>query len=107
MGQPMTGPMGGQMGMPAQGGMAPGPVGIGYYSNALPHNPYGMQVDSNGVRYAIMPEIDPRIILANRQKKVPIPNPLYLPSIVSKRYSADHRNCGLGRKSSAGPRPAA
>lgn len=85
MGQAMPGPMGGQMGMPPQGGMASGPVGIGYYSNSLPPNPYGMQVDSNGVRYAILPEIDPRIILANRQKKVPIPSILQLPSLVSKK----------------------
>lgn len=83
MGQAMPGPMGGQMGMPPQGGMASGPVGIGYYSNSLPPNPYGMQVDANGVRYAILPEIDPRIILANRQKKVPIPSILQLPSLVS------------------------
>ncbi|OIW31863.1 hypothetical protein CONLIGDRAFT_712311 [Coniochaeta ligniaria NRRL 30616] len=69
VGQPIAGQMGGQMGMPSPGGMAPGPVGMGYYSSTLPPNPYGMQVDSNGVRYAIMPEIDPRIILANRQKK--------------------------------------
>jgi hypothetical protein len=107
MGQPLTGPMGGQMGMPVPGSMTPGPVGMGYYSNTLPPNPYGMQVDSNGVRYAILPEIDPRIILANRQKKVPIPSTLRLPSNVSKRYSADHRNCGPGRKSSAGQRLAA
>lgn len=72
------------MGMSVPGGMAPGPSGMGYYSNTLPPNPYGMQVDANGVRYAIMPEIDPRIILANRQKKVPTPSTLQLASIVSK-----------------------
>jgi len=72
MGQQMAGPMGGQMSLPAQGGMAAGPpVGMGgYYSSTLPPNPFGMQVDSNGMRYAILPEVDPRIILANRQKKV-------------------------------------
>jgi hypothetical protein len=73
MGQPMAGPMVGQMGLPAQAGMASGPVGMGYYST-LPATPYAMQVDPNGVRYAILPEIDPRIILANRQKKVPTPS---------------------------------
>lgn len=73
MGQPMAGPMGGQMGLPLQAGMTAAPVGVGYYSNTLPPSPYGMQVDSNGVRYAILPEIDPRIILANRQKKVSPP----------------------------------
>lgn len=71
MGQPMAAPMGGQIGLPSQAGMTAGPVGMGYYSNTMPPNPYGMQVDSNGLRYAILPEIDPRIILANRQKKVP------------------------------------
>lgn len=70
--------MAAQMGVPAQGGMVPGPVGMGYYSNAMPPNPYGMQVDANGMRYAIMPEIDPRIILANRQKKVSIHSTHYL-----------------------------
>jgi hypothetical protein len=62
------------MGMGNPGAMAQGPVGMGYYSNTMPPNPYGMQVDTNGMRYAIMPEIDPRIILANRQKKVLTPD---------------------------------
>ncbi|KAB5523859.1 hypothetical protein GE09DRAFT_1194821 [Coniochaeta sp. 2T2.1] len=69
MGQHMGGPMAGQMGMPAPGGMPPGQVALSYYPNPLPPNAYTMQYDVNGQRYAMLPEVDPRIILANRQKK--------------------------------------
>jgi hypothetical protein len=107
MGQQMAGPMGGHMGLPGQAGMAPGPhVGMAYYSNTLPPNPYGVQVDPNGIRYAILPEIDPRIILANRQKKVPISNE-HLPTCKKKDiHEADHCSWGPNRRSSAGPRQA-
>jgi white-opaque regulator 2 len=69
MGMPMGQPLGGQMAMPGPGAMVPGPVSMGYYTT-VPPNAYGVQVDVNGQRYAMMPEVDPRIILANRQKKV-------------------------------------
>lgn len=111
MGAHMGAPMGAQMGMGAPGQMVPGPVSMGYYANTMPPAQYGMQVDANGMRYAILPETDPRIILANRQKKVLL---LHTPSILSvhgfiygEGHSADNRHCVSDRKSSAEQRQVA
>jgi hypothetical protein len=73
MGQPIGTPVGAPIGMgaPTQMGPGPGPAGMAFYNNAMPAAPYGLPIDANGMRYAIMPDVDPRIILANRQKKVP------------------------------------
>jgi hypothetical protein len=75
MGQPMGNPLGAQMGMgaPTQMGPGPGPgpspVGMTFYNTTLPAGAYGMPLDANGMRYALLPDLDPRVILANRQKK--------------------------------------
>lgn len=75
MGQPIGTPVGASIGMgaPAQmgPGPGPGPAGMAFYNNAMPTAPYGLPIDAMGMRYALMPDVDPRIILANRQKKVP------------------------------------
>jgi hypothetical protein len=95
MGQPMGNPLGAQMGMgaPTQMGPGPGPgpspVGMTFYNTTLPAGAYGMPLDANGMRYALLPDLDPRVILANRQKKVPLLHSLhYVPTL--KHVFFDH-----------------
>lgn len=75
MGQPIGAPMAAPMvlGAPPQlgpgPGPGPGPSGMTFYNTTIPASPYGIPIDANGMRYALLPDVDPRIILANRQKK--------------------------------------